>query len=92
MKHKIMPVIDINDLKKAIDIQFGEEVLRNYSLHQLLFGDNFMNDCYKSYYFDDYIDYHGYTWNNEISALNLINQFLRDEFPGQDSVLIDVSW
>lgn len=94
MKHTIMPVIDIYNLEKAIEIQFGEEVLANYELRQLLFRDQFMNDCCIRYYFDDDVEHHGYSWENEneISVLNLINQFLRDEFPGQDEVLIDVSW
>ena len=92
MKHKIMPVIDIDDLKKAIDIQFGEEVLRNYSLHRLLFSDQFMNDCYKSYYFDDVFYDDEFDDENQASVLNLINQFLRDEFPGQNKILINVSW
>ena len=94
MKHRIMPVIDIYDLEKAIEIQFGEEVLRHYELRQLLFGDQFMNDCCIRYYFGDVVEYHGYSWEDEngISIRNLINQFLRDEFPGQDAVLVDVSW
>jgi hypothetical protein len=89
-----MPVIDIYDLEKAIEIQFGKEILANCEMRQLLFGDRFMNDVYIRHYFDDDIEYHGYSWENEneISVLNLINQFLRDEFPGQESVLINVSW
>lgn len=92
MKHRIMPVINIDDLKRAIDIQFGEEVLRNYSLHQLLFGNQFMNDCYMRYYFGDVFDADEFDDENQVYVLNLINQFLRDEFPGQDVVLINVSW
>ena len=94
MKHKIMPVINIYDLEKAIEIQFGEEILAHYELRQLLFGDQYMNDVYVRHCFDDDIEYHGYSWEdeNEISVCNLINQFLRDEFPGQDAVLVDVSW
>ena len=92
MKHKIIPVIDIDDLKKAIDIQFGEEVLRNYSLHRLLFDNQFMNDCCIFYYFGDIFDDDEFDDENTTAIMNLINQFLRDEFPGQDKILIDVSW
>ena len=94
MKHKIMPVIDIDDLEQAIEIQFGKEVLAHYEIRQLLFYDEYMNDCCIRYYFGDDVKYHGYRWEdeNDISIRNLINQFLRDEFPGQTDILIDVSW
>lgn len=92
MKYKIMPIIDVYDLEKAIDIQFGEEVLRHYELRQLLFGDRYINDCYIRYYFGDVFEADEFDDENQASVLNLINQFLRDEFPGQDAVLVDVSW
>ena len=92
MKHRIMPVIDIYDLEEAIEIQFGEEILAHYETRQLLFDDHFMNDCYMRYYFGDVFDADEFDDENQSYVLNLINQFLRDEFPGQDVVLVDVSW
>ena len=53
-----------------------------------------MNDCYKSYYFEDDEEYTGKSWQNEerIRVRNLVNAYLRDILPGHESVLIDVSW
>jgi hypothetical protein len=87
-----MPVIDVYDLEKAIEIQFGEEVLAHYEMRQLLFGDQYINDCYMRYYFGDVFEADEFDDENQASVLNLINQFLRDEFPGLDAVLVDVSW
>ena len=44
--------------------------------------------CYKEYWFDD--DYDEDVDNGVI--LNCVNAFLRDIFPDEESVLIDISW
>ena len=86
MTHKKMIVINIYDLKRALVLQYGSEDFSD--LRSILFGDHFMNDCYKEYWFDD--DYDENVDNGVI--LNCVNAFLRDTFPGEDTVLIDISW
>lgn len=81
MKYKKMITISIYDLEEALVQQYGSEEFRD--LRNILFYENFMNDCYKSYYFED---------DDSSAIINCVNAFLRDTFPGEDTVLIDVSW
>lgn len=86
MKYKKMVTINIYDLEEALVQQYGSEGFRK--LRDTLFYSDFMNDCYKQYWFDD--DYDENVDNAAI--LNCVNAFLRDIFPDEESVLIDVSW
>ena len=88
--YEMKPVIDIGVLEEEIYTQFDVDC----DLRSTLFCDDYMNDCYKSYYFADDDEYEGYSWQNEerIRIRNLVNAYLRDILPGHDSVLIDVSW
>ena len=90
--YKMLPVIEVDVLEKELKIQFDVDI--EGELRNILFYDNYQNDCYKSYYFDDDIEFHGYTWENEehIRIRNLVNAYLRDILPNYDSVLIDVTW
>ena len=81
MTYKKMIVINIRDLENALVQQYGSEGFSD--LRNILFGDYYMNDCYKSYYFED---------DNSSAIINCVNAFLRDTFPGEDTVLVDVSW
>ena len=47
--YTMYPVIDVTDLEDAIRIQFGVDV--EDEMRNILFGDDYQNDCYKSYYF-----------------------------------------
>jgi hypothetical protein len=88
--YEMRPVIEIRVLEEAIYTQFNVDC----ELRSILFYDDYMNDCYKSYYFADDEEYKGYCWQDEerIRIRNLVNAYLRDILPGHDSVLIDVSW
>ena len=86
MTYKKMITVNIYDLKRALVLQYGSEDFSD--LRSILFGDYFMNDCYKEYWFDD--DYDENVDNGAI--LNCVNAFLRDIFPDEESVLIDISW
>lgn len=88
--YEMRPVIEIGVLEEAIYTQFNVD----YDLRSILFYDDYMNDCYKSYYFADDEEYKDYSWQDEdrIRMRNLVNAYLRDILPGHDSVLIDVSW
>lgn len=84
-------VVEACDLEEAVSTKYGVEI---EEIRSLLFGDSYVNDSFKNYYFEEDDEYNGYSWENEedIKARNLINQFLREEFPGETNILIDVSW
>ena len=90
--YEMKPVIEIGVLEDEIKTQFNVEV--RSELSSILFGTDFMNDCYKSYYYADDEEYTGKFWQDEeqIRIRNLVNAYLRDILPDYDCVLIDVSW
>ena len=85
------PVVDYNNLKAAVNLQFNTDI---EDICQLLFGDDYMNDSYKRFYFSGMEEYHGYSWENEenIRLRNLVRAYLKDTLPDYEYVLIDVSW
>ena len=85
------PVVDYNNLKAAVNLQFNTDI---EDICQLLFGDDYMNDSYKRFYFSGMEEYHGYSWENEenIRLRNLVRAYLQDALPDYNCVLIDVSW
>ena len=90
--YKMYPVIEVGILEDEIKAQFNIDV--EGELRNILFYEDYMNDCYKSYYFADDEEYTGKSWQNEenIRIRNLVNAYLRDILPGHERVLIDVSW
>ena len=90
--YEVRPVIEIYVLEDELKTQFGVDV--EGELRNILFYEDYMNDCYKSYYFADDEEYTGKSWQNEerIRVRNLVNAYLRDILPGHERVLIDVSW
>ena len=90
--YEMRPVIEIYVLEDELKTQFGVDV--EGELRNILFYEDYMNDCYKSYYFADDEEYTGKSWQNEerIRVRNLVNAYLRDILPGHERVLIDVSW
>ena len=91
MKVIMMPVIDASELESAVNIQFGSNIC---DIADLLFGDCFINDSYKSFYYRENETYNGFPWENEedIRHRNLVRAYLQDVIPDHDRVLIDVSW
>lgn len=90
--YTMYPVIEVNILENEIKTQFDVDV--EDDLRNILFGDNYQNDCYKSYCFEDDEEFHGYAWEDEerIRIRNLVNAYLRDILPDYTHVLIDVTW
>lgn len=90
--YKMKPVTEISVLENEIRTQFNVNIEEDLGF--ILFGDDYMNDCYKRYYFADDEEYKGYSWENEeyIRIRNLVNAYLRDILPEHNSILIDVSW
>ena len=90
--YRMKPVTGIKVLEHEICAQFNVNIREDLCF--ILFGDDYINDCYKRYYFAEDEEYKGYSWENEehIRIRNLVNAYLRDILPGHDSILIDVSW
>jgi hypothetical protein len=89
--YTMLPVIEVRTLEDELLTQFG---VACGDLASILFYDNYQNDCYKSYYFVDDEEFHGYAWEDEerIRIRNLVNAYLRDILPNYERVLIDVTW
>ena len=93
MKYIMMPVININDLREALVLQYGEE-FRYYELNQIMFGDEYINDVYKRYFYGNGPVKLNPSWPNlrEREIENCIITFLADAFRDFHSILVDVSW
>ena len=90
--YTMYPVIEINVLENALKIQFDVDV--EGELRNILFDDDYQNDCYKSYCFEGDEEFCDDDWEDEeyIRIRNLVNAYLRDILPDYTRVLIDVSW
>lgn len=81
------PVINHNTLKDVVNLQFDTDI---EDICQLLFYDNYINDSYKSFYFDEMEEYSGDPLENEdIRLRNLVRIYLKDALPDYEYVLID---
>ena len=94
MTYKLVPIIDILDLENEVKLQFGDILPEFDYLANYLFGDDYNNDSYKSFYFKEMEEFTGKSWQNEehIRIINCVKSILQDLLPDYDSVLIDVSW
>ena len=90
---EMRPVIDIWSLSDALEAKYHWG-LEAHTVCQIMFGDAYHNDSFKSYWFAGDDLYRGYSWQNEtrITRENLIRSFLRDLLPNHERVLINVSW
>ena len=90
--YTMYPVIEVGVLEDELKIQFDVDI--EDELRNILFGDDYQNDCYKSYCFEDDEEFHGYAWEDEerIRIRNLVNAYLRDILPHYTHILIDVTW
>ena len=87
----MMPVVDVSDLEADVNRQFGCEI---DDMRDLLFGDNYGNDCCKTFWYDTDEVYTGsvYQDEEEIRLRNLVCAYLRDVLPDYTCVLVDASW
>lgn len=78
---KEMIVVDADNLQREVEMRFGVDI---GEIRQLFWEGDFMNDCYKylSFEEDDEDD-----WMRD-----LVYQYLREQFPDRNSILVDVSW
>ena len=79
MKFERCPVIKATELEKEINSKFNFDI---DDIAVLLFDDDFVNDSYKKFYLDD-------EYEDQIAV---IAEYLKDMFPYDKKVLIDVSW
>ena len=91
MNYTLFPVINADELRRAVNQQYGVEI---EDLADLLFPSEYQNDSYKYFYYDELEEYHGFPWEDEeeIRLTNLVKTYLKDTLPKYDAVLIDVSW
>lgn len=95
VEYEMMVVVSADALEEALIERFGEDTMCSfYSMANVLFDDNYNNDSYKRYWFGEDEEYTGASWQNEkrIRIRNQLNSILREEFPGHDAILVDVSW
>ena len=94
MRVRMYPVTDIGSLCDAVNQRFDLQ-LEDYDLCGILFGEDYSNDCYKYFRFTgEYEQYEGFSWQraNDIDIRNKTKQYLREQLPNDDRILIDVSW
>ncbi len=93
LQYRMAPVFGIRDLERALGEEYGAsfEERYDYELTSFLFGDEYVNDCFKRFYIDSLEDDNG---DDEwAETYNIIVQFLRERLPVDTKyVLIDVSW
>ena len=86
-------VVDYRTIEDAVREKYGIEP---FDLCPLFWDGEFVNGSYKRLYFgeDCTEEYKGYYWQSEyeINLRNLVRQFLRDQFPAFERILVDVSW
>ena len=95
MDYEMMPVVEAYELQRALELQFGPDIMGNQDhMAQVLFDDQYTNDSYKRYNFSEDEVYEGYSWQDEdrIRVCNCVNAMLRDMFPNHKAILVDVSW
>lgn len=86
MKYEIAPVIDENELLEAL--QKETELFNDIDvLASFLWEGEYMNDCFKRFWFDE-------VKGESLRAqqINFIVKFLKQQFPNYEYVLVDVSW
>lgn len=89
--HTMMPVVDVDELEDAVNVQFGCAITE---MRNLLFSDDYDNDSYQSFWYGQMEVFKGYPWQDEerIRLRNLVRAYLQDTIPDHDRVLVDVSW
>ena len=91
--HVMYPVVDVGELEDVVNAQFGCEIAE---LRNLLFDDDYNNDCYKRFWYAEMEEYDERWMNPEdeekVRLRNLVRAYLQDTIPDYVAVLIDVSW
>lgn len=92
LNYYMAPVFWVDDLAAVMKELHPEEDWDD--LRQVMFGDQYMNDVYVSFYFADPWEYTGEEWEDETDCRmkNMLREYLMELFPGHERVLVDVMW
>lgn len=83
MKYEMVPHIWVYDLEDALILQYGQEFMDGIEdLRSFLFYEGFIKDISISFYIDDN-DY-------DCEKIKCIKAFLRDIFPKNKKILINI--
>lgn len=91
---KFYPIVDVDDLEDIL-LECHPSLRDKFDfLASVIFGEDYYNDSYKSYYFRGDDSFKNYSWQNEehCEVLTCVNELLKAQFPAYDTVLINVSW
>ena len=88
MKYNMLPMVEIDVLKEALIIQYGEDF---NDLRQLMFDSCYINDIYCLFWFDYLDEDDGWLNKEDVRKINCIKTFLQDTFPNYTKILIDIS-
>lgn len=91
---KFYPIVDVDDLEDIL-LECHPGLRDKFDfLASVLFGEDYYNDSYKSYYFRGDNSFKNYSWQNEehCEILTYVDELLKTQFPTYDTVLINVSW
>lgn len=90
MNIEILPVVNVDELENEINRQYDVD----YDLRNMLFFDEYVNDCYKKFYYKDLEVYEGKPWQDAdaITRRNVVKTYLQDILPNYKCILLDVSW
>ena len=93
MKYFMYPVVSADDLARELKFHYDID-MDGCELSTFLYGDGYVNDCYKSFYYGEMEEFTGKSWQNEesIRVMNCIKSILQDIISDYDTVLIDVGW
>ena len=85
MNFKKMTAIDIWELKDAFRETYGYDI---DNIHELLFGDSFSNDSYKTLYLNYIEEDADYEDEDTLKIVKM----LRDKGFNENEILIDITW
>ena len=93
MKYYMYPVVSADDLARELKFHYDID-MDGCELSTFLFGDDYINDCYKNFYYGEMEEFTGKSWQNEerIRIKNCLRSILQDTIPECKMVLIDISW
>ena len=94
MKYKEIKVVEANEIEKAVEKHYGV----NIELAELMWPENFMNDCYKYLCFDEDMimenkeDMERHPEKARYRERAMVYSIMKNYFPDDETVLVDVSW
>ncbi len=94
MKYITRKVVEAYEIEKAVKLQFGVDI----ELRSLMWSEAYINDSYKKLYFGDSTIKHNQAnmraeeTNDVYRERALVYAIMKDCFPNDEYVFVDVSW